>query len=254
MKSRKDLMEQYEDAIFAVMMDKIMTEEGAELLRENERLKADPDFVIPEEVDRRSLKTISRCFAREKRTRAVHVAWRVFQRVSVAAFTAMLLFTGIYAASPEVRTATLNLLIEVSDVATSMSFEEGSMVKATSDMEDLLPYEFTELPEGFTLDETGGDRFSCWKRYIGENDAIIILEVINGSESIVHQFDTEDADIVEDIEINGHVGLLMEKNDWINATIADTENQIFIDISCCGLSREDALNFISSLTYTGQRF
>lgn len=254
MKSRKDLMEQYEDAIFAVMMDKIMTEEGAELLRENERLKADPDFVIPEEVDRRSLKTISRCFAREKRTRAVHVAWRVFQRVSVAAFTAMLLFTGIYAASPEVRTATLNLLIEVSDVATSMSFEEGSMVKATSDKEDLLPYEFTELPEGFTLDETGGDRFSCWKRYIGENDAIIMLEVTNGSKSMLHQFDTENADNVEDIELDGHNGFLVEKGERIHAVLIDEENRIFVDIICDRVSMEEALNVIFSVTYTGREF
>ena len=110
MKSRKDLMEQYEDAMFSVMMDEIMSEEGRELLKENERLKADPDFVIPEEVDRRSLKTIARYFSKQKRTRAAHAVWRVFQRISVAAFTAMLLFTGIYAVSPEVRTVTLNLL------------------------------------------------------------------------------------------------------------------------------------------------
>ncbi len=254
MKSRKDLMEQYEDAMFSVMMDEIMSEEGRELLKENERLKADPDFVIPEEVDRRSLKTIARYFSKQKRTRAAHAVWRVFQRISVAAFTAMLLFTGIYAVSPEVRSVTLNLLIEVSDVATSMSFEEGNIAMSTSGKEDLLPYEFAEVPEGFTLTETGGDRFSGWKTYMGENDAKIMLEVTNGSENMLHQFDTENADNVEDIELDGHGGLLVEKGERIRAVLIDEENQIFVDIICDGVSMEEALNVIFSVTYTGQEF
>lgn len=251
MKSHDYVMEQYEDALFAVIMDEITAKEGEELLRENESLKRDPGFAVPEQTDRQCHKTIAQAFRKQKRARAAHAAWRVLQRVAVAVFAGLVLFLGAYAAFPQVRNATLNLLVEVSDVATSMRFGESS-VPATEGV--LLPYEFGELPDGFTLAEAGNDGVKYWKIYTNDNAAEIILNVVDGSDNTWHKFDTEDTDNTESIEVNGNVGFLVEKNSGISATIADKEHLIIVDILFQGLSREDALNVISNLVYTGQDF
>lgn len=249
MKSHEKLIEQYEDALFAVMMEKIMIAEGEELLRENERLQADPNFVIPEETDRRCRKAIARAFGKQKCMHTARAAWRVFQRVSVAAFIGILLFTGVYAASPEVRAATLNLLIEVSDMSTSMSFMPEDGASASAERTSGRIYELGELPEGFELTETGDDSQSYWRLY-SSNSANILLNVTHGSGNMIMHFDTEDADSIESIEINGNTGLLVEKGDIIRAVLADEEYQVFVEIAFNGLNKEEAINVIWSLTYT----
>ena len=65
MTDRKRLLDNYEDALFALMMDELAEQEGQRLLEENERLKQDPAAAIPEDVDKRCLKTIKRTFARK---------------------------------------------------------------------------------------------------------------------------------------------------------------------------------------------
>ncbi len=250
MNTRQILMEQYEDALFAVIMNEIMIEEGKELLEESARLKADPSFTVPEEADQRCLKAIARAFGKQKRAHATRTAWRVFQRVSVAAFVAMLLFTGVYAAFPSVRAATLNLLIEVSDVATIMRFEEDdTQTNVPDESAEARIYEIGELPDDFVLIESGDDRHSYWRTYSNGSGAIITLDVINNSDDTAHRFDTEYMDNVESIEINGISGQLAIKDECIRATLADKDNQVFIDIECDGLSREELLNILSDLVY-----
>ena len=47
MTKREQLREEYEDALFALMMDEFAVAEGEKALEENVRLKIDPVFVVP---------------------------------------------------------------------------------------------------------------------------------------------------------------------------------------------------------------
>lgn len=60
MTHQDELRENYEDALFALLMNSWAEEEGKRLNEENERLKADPAFEVPESFDRRSLRAIRR--------------------------------------------------------------------------------------------------------------------------------------------------------------------------------------------------
>ena len=56
MTRREQLQEQYEDALFALLMDELARSEGEKLLEENERLKQEPDADIPDDVMKRCCK------------------------------------------------------------------------------------------------------------------------------------------------------------------------------------------------------
>ena len=56
----KTLIENYEEAAFALMMDRKMQEDGEKLLQENERLGSDPDFLLPDGMDERCLRLIKK--------------------------------------------------------------------------------------------------------------------------------------------------------------------------------------------------
>lgn len=53
MTNHERLTEQYEDALFALLMDSVAEEEGKKAIELNERLKADPEAEVPAEVRRR---------------------------------------------------------------------------------------------------------------------------------------------------------------------------------------------------------
>ena len=63
------LVEQYEDALFALIMDKVAEVEGQKAIEENQRLKESGEVVIPEELNRRCKQTI-RCKTAEKHLNA----------------------------------------------------------------------------------------------------------------------------------------------------------------------------------------
>lgn len=59
-KSKEQLWEDYEDALFAILMSKIAEFEGERLYEENERLKRNPAAEVPPEFDRKSREAILR--------------------------------------------------------------------------------------------------------------------------------------------------------------------------------------------------
>lgn len=58
MDRRQQLIEQYEDALVALLVDHIMEYEGRELSEMNERLKGDPSAAVSDAVNKRIYKQI----------------------------------------------------------------------------------------------------------------------------------------------------------------------------------------------------
>ena len=84
MTNHERLTEQYEDALFALLMDSVAEEEGKQALELNERLKADPAAEVPESARRRCEATIRREFNRKRAKKLGKVTWKIVRRVSVA--------------------------------------------------------------------------------------------------------------------------------------------------------------------------
>lgn len=250
------LMEKYEDALFAILMDQVAEEEGKLLLEENERLKENPEAGVSEMLDRRCHRTIKHAFSKEKRKVASRATYRVLSKVAIAATIGILLFTTAFAAFPEVRVKTLNLLIEVSDVATSLTFGDGSSGVSTRDNKNassgsiqlLNGYSLPEVPEGFILNDEGSNSRSAWVEYSGEEDTSIYL-CIESAQSSTLNVDTENAQSVESIQIHGYEGLMIEKSSSIHIVWGDTDQEKFIQIICNGLEKNIVLQIADEIKY-----
>ena len=103
MTNHERLTEQYEDALFALLMDSVAEEEGKQALELNERLKADPAAEVPESARRRCEATIRREFNRKRAKKLGKVTWKVVRRVSVAVMLMVVLLTTAMAASEQFR-------------------------------------------------------------------------------------------------------------------------------------------------------
>ena len=55
MTRHEQLVENYENALFELLMEGVIEREGEQIEKENEQLKNDPDFAIPPELDKRCM-------------------------------------------------------------------------------------------------------------------------------------------------------------------------------------------------------
>jgi len=253
--SRDEMLKSnYEDALFALLMNSIAEEEGKALLEENERLMDDPDAELPERLDRRCRAAIKRAFAKQDRRSVVSVTARVFSKVAVAASVAMLLFGTAYASFPEVRVRTLNLLIEVSDVSTSLTFGEKNDMSPTnrnSQYTDytLLGYQIPQLPSDFVVIHEEQTMQSATIEFSNGTEASIVFRVLIGSNAS-YSVDTEDADSMNNIRIHEFDGLLVCKAERVQLVWGDTENELFIEVLSYGVDSAYVVNIAESMIFS----
>lgn len=261
MTRKEELRDNYEDALFALLMESVMEEEGKKLLQENERLKADPEFEVPEEASRRCVKAIKKAFAKKNGKAAGKVIYRTFSKVAVVAVLCGLLFTAAYAAIPDVRVKTLNLLIETSDVATRLTIAgEGSAANmgkpqpgAAEGGVMLLGYQFPDAPEGFVYDSerSGSGNMTAWAFFQNEDGATIKYVVHAVPKESPLDVDTEGADLVLNITVQGHSGLLVQKGERTNVAWVDMDHCAFCSIIFTNCDPQSIMDLASNVTFLG---
>lgn len=244
MTKRERLQEQYEDALFALLIDNIAKLEGKRLLEENERLKSDLSAEVPATSVRRCQRFINREFSK-RYARTLYHSWvRMFNKIAPAAFAAVLLFTGAFAASETVRTSTLNLIIELSDTYIDYRFGEPPMPESSSD------FDIGWVPEGFVLTEKDSDRYATQVCFEGPHDEILEITLYNLGKSGVISIDTEDA-VIENTTINGWDTTLVMK-DYIQIAIPVPEREQFLTVVCFAdadyLSKDYLLRVVENIT------
>lgn len=248
MTERERLVEEYENAYFAVLMYDLAEHEGQQLIAENEKLKNDSEFAVPEAVQMRALGTIRRAFRKEKALAALKHSKLFISKVAVVFLMVSALFTTAYAAVPEVRASTLNLLIKVSDVSTSLLMEPGTLADESVDDKLLLGYRIPEIPDGYELrHEDYSDIFSVALHYTNSSSEYLYFSVVRG-ENNNYTVDTENAEI-KHIEVNGFDGLLITKDGEKCVTLADTDNGYHISIYGSDIDDKELLRMLSEMVY-----
>ena len=210
MEKREELLQSCEDALFAVLVAHALEAEGEALLAEAERLNAEePGTDDVPGLDRRCLGAIR---AHERKTgsrRVVRRAYNLLSKAAVAALIAAVLVVGVFAAFPEVRVGALNLLITVSE----------------SDTELYVP--------------------GWYDGYSRADGAELNIEALTTSGSKVF-LDTEDADLTEQIKVNGWDGLHIIKGTAETVAWADMDAMCFVVILTYGAEDGTAMEIAGS--------
>lgn len=257
MSQREQLVENFEDAFIALFMSDVAEHEGEKIIEENEELKRDASFALPPELEDRCLKTISKADRRKRGSRAGSAGkkiYGVFSKLSVAAVIAMALFTTAYAAFPEVRVSTLNLLIEVSDIATELSF--GDVKNSETDELTNPGSESDASISGYLIPDyvvanyktvdKGNNQFASWASYSSSDGSTIDIEVQNGSDTSV-SINTEDADETRTIKIGDFQAIIaLQNNGVVHAGVADTSNYKFIIFTFNGVDFNTSVSIVTN--------
>src|SRR5699024_8421100 len=122
-------------------------------------------------------------------------AYGVLSKVAVVVLVVLVLFTSAYAAFPNVRASTLNLLVQISDVSAEMIFENANAESSENgDSNGLISDGTIELnsvilPELITdkyqVADMGSDRLSSWASFSSQDGGLISIDVRNGADSVL---------------------------------------------------------------------
>lgn len=222
------LHEQYEDALFALMMHKFAVQQGEKYMEENERLKQDPEAAMPEDMERRCLETIDNELKKKGKVVHIHSFKRVITYVAAAIILVTLLVGSAIAVSDEFRAEVINFLMEMDDEKATFQFvseEESDTLRIlpTPDTDSEMPdIEVAWMAEGFVASAQDKEMFRSSLEYTSANGDIIQIAVIK-SDDIAYTYDLEDADYVEKITVQGQQAFLVEKDGVIRVAWASKE-------------------------------
>lgn len=245
MTNREKLQENYEDALFALLMDDFAQQEGERLIQENEALKDDPAAAVPEDVSRRCLQTIRWALFRHKHKASVKGVGRVFGRLAIAVVLVVALFTTAFAASPEFRAGTLNMLLSFNEKATTWQFP----ISGSDSIDTDLNVSLGQIPEGYSISNTEQNRFMVEKTYSNPSGAEIKLRVFL-AESASFNFDTENSDYYEETTVQRYPAVITDKHGVTSIAWADEARQIMISIDATDLSIEDMKTLAAGVIIT----
>lgn len=240
MNRREWLQDQYEDALFALLMDDIATMENKKAEEENERLQNDPSAAVPEDLDRRCMQLIHRHFAKERARAAGRFTAKAMKRVALAAGIAAICFTTAFATSETVRISTLNLMIEIFETNTEFHF-------SNTPVEEISEFSVGWLPDRYTLisQERSGNKTRY--EYQGPQGQSLVISC-RKTTGVVAGIDTENAD-VEYIPIKDIQAMLVQKAGESQLVWAAKENNIFVSILGREMELEDIIHTANDVQY-----
>ena len=251
MTRHEQLVENYENALFELLMEGVIEREGEQIEEENEQLKNDPDFAIPPELDKRCMASIKKACRRRRSGQFGRKAYGVLSKVAVVVLVVLVLFTSAYAAFPNVRSGIMNLIIEVSDVATTLRMEDTMPADLMSGGEKSLgKYTYSGIPNGFTLLSSNETRRTSRDYYENGLGEYISIYIAQGEDSQL-KVNTENAASVSEITVAGCTGLLIVRKDVTILALADSYTGMFITVSSDCLDGEELIEIANTFTYKG---
>lgn len=202
---KQKLLEQYDDAAFALLMDEYAETEGARLMAEFEAAQAAGQVPeMPAELDEQCRRMIRRDRAKKRGKQAA----RSFRKVAVKAAVAVLVFIGLMTtvvmSVDALRVPVLNFFVEYFDTFASISTEDHPEANNTDPLialVDLIPMDYVQTFHSVNAN-------SVCTAYENADGETICMDIFSSGASM--NIDTEDAECTE-VFLGDYKALLIEK-------------------------------------------
>lgn len=250
--ARRQIQEQYEDALFAVLMEKAAQLRGQQAYEEMERLNQSDEIEIPPETDKRFRKLIVRhvrSFQAKRRRKRIR---KVLNRVAIAACLAALLAGTALAVSPTLRQKLLDVLVFITDQGTNFQLSYTGELREADSLTDSIVEEFEIgwVPEGFSFIEERRSILDIEYEFSTEEEATIVISRMS-PDAMGITIDTEDATVSHKI-IDGKSVTISEKDKAIDDTVIvvwiDQSTASFFMVTTHGVSKDDALKVVENIS------
>jgi len=249
------LREEYEEALIKLAMSSFAEREGQRLAQENEALKNDPFYQPSAEAERKFARSMNRRYYKQKAKNFLETSYQHFHKVAVVCFITIILLATSTLAVEAVRIKVLNFFVNVQQQYTEIrikeksgepSLEEKDIVSKNVPSNWKNDYAPLNIPAGYFINNSvNGDNFKTIEYANGRNEIIIYQQF---DEQVISNIDTENADSINEITVQGHKGLLINKDGERTITWSNDVKVFLIMAENGNLQEEDMIRMAESVT------
>lgn len=210
------LPEQYEEALFALLMESVAEAEGEKALAESRRLNESGEEIMPAETHRRCLRLIAQKMAGRNARQFGRGFVRAAGMAATIALVAIMVFTTAFAAqeSFQAKKPTLGYAVKFHKHTTVISLPASSAALGSGQRSPAPRFSVGWLPKGFEPEKEGESNFDVWTQYRKsgtEAGIIIAADNLLGESANVN---TEDAK-VSYVQLRGTEAMVVETPDSV---------------------------------------
>lgn len=242
MTKQEMLYEQYNDALFRLLMHSVAQHQGQQYQEENQALKAQ-EGGPSETAKRRCLRTISRQVRRGHARAAARTASRVLSKAAVVMLLVISCLTAAFAVSPVFRSDALRWAVATFGDHAEYRFNQT---------EGGVQYQGIEvgwLPEGYELVESDAPDRVILRRYIKSSSGVkssIDVRAISFFDEGVFKVDTE-ADQIYQVSVQNTLATVIQKEECVQITWMYPESNCIVMLYGDNISAETALRIAQNV-------
>ena len=242
MTKQEMLYEQYNDALFRLLMHSVAQHQGQQYQEENQALKAQ-EGGPSETAKRRCLRTISRQVRRGHARAAARTASRVLSKAAVVMLLVISCLTAAFAVSPVFRSDALRWAVATFGDHAEYRFNQT---------EGGVQYQGIEVgwrAEGYELVESGATNRTVLRRYTKSGADMkqrIDIRIMDFSDEGVFKIDTE-ADEVYQVLVQNTLATVIERDNSVQLIWMYPESNCIIMLCSDNISTETALRIAQSI-------
>lgn len=242
MTKQEMLYEQYNDALFRLLMHSVAQHQGQQYQEENQALKAQ-EGGPSETAKHRRLRTISRQVRRGHARAAARTASRVLSKAAVVMLLVISCLTAAFAVSPVFRSDALRWAVATFGDHAEYRFNQT---------EGGVQYQGIEvgwLPEGYELVESRATNRTILRRYTKSGADMkqrIDIRIMDFSDEGVFKIDTE-ADEVYQVLVQNTLATVIERDNSVQLIWMYPESNCIIMLCGDNISTETALRIAQSI-------
>ena len=242
MTKQEMLYEQYNDALFRLLMHSVAQHQGQQYQEENQALKAQ-EGGPSETAKRRCLRTISRQVRRGHARAAARTASRVLSKAAVVMLLVISCLTAAFAMSPVFRSDALRWAVATFGDHAEYRFNQT---------EGGVQYQGIEvgwLPEGYELVENQNTNGTISRRYIRPSGSVeqrVDIRVMNFDGEGVFKVDTEANQLYQTI-VHDTLATVIQRDESMQIIWMYPESNCIVMLCGDNISTETALRIAQSI-------
>lgn len=221
---RQQLLEQYEDIAFSLLMDDYENDEGQRLLEEFEEVQKNGEIEeIPPELDRKCRELINRSFAKQQRTLWLQRSGNFLSRVAVVALVILGIATVTVLSVDAFRIPVLNFLMDQSGKYSTLIFDSNDRKEQSAPNRIISNFE-SNLPEGYSVLRNTYASTSGLIYCTNQDRQVIFLDVTITERGI--NIDTEDTTYHE-LDFGEYKAVFSDENGYNLRWLDQSDNTIY---------------------------
>jgi hypothetical protein len=239
--NRQKLLEEYEDSLFRLAVYDAAEKDGKLLHKQNEKLRGNPGLIPTEASVRKFNKRLNSYYRKNWLSQKQFL--KTVNKIAVVLLIVLITFSTAMVTAVAFRAEVMNLLIQAEDKYTSFRLKGNNITSSESNLEIGWEnsYAPTYIPEGFQVIQNNVSESQ--KRLVFSNEQVqnSIIIYTESSPSTVLNVDTENASLIETVNIkdtsgtvvtNGaHISVIWEMDSLIFMVVGTVEQEELIKIA-----------------------